>query len=101
MNAESVTLGAGEEYQLEYDIFTADTRNNNSIAYISDNEEVAVVDDNGVLLSAYGLDADGDLINDYGEAVIDGAFVELTGWSLATLIRKYASQETEIEKEEE
>ena len=35
-----------------------------------------VVDDNGVLLSAYGLDADGDLINDYGEAVIDGAFVE-------------------------
>ena len=35
-----------------------------------------VVDDNGTLLSAYGLDADGDLINDYGEAVIDGAFVE-------------------------
>ena len=49
LNAESVTLGAGEEYQLEYDIFTADTRNNNSIAYISDNEEVAVVSEDGLV----------------------------------------------------
>ena len=31
--------------------------------------------------------------------VIDGVFVELTGWSLATLIRQYAGQETEIEEE--
>ncbi len=49
LNAENVTLGAGEEYQLESEIFTADTRNNNSIAYISDNEDVAVVSEDGLV----------------------------------------------------
>lgn len=34
------------------------------------------VDENGVVTSAYGLDADGDFVNDNGEAIVDGAFVE-------------------------
>lgn len=49
LNTESVTLGVGEEYQLESEIFTADTRNNNSIAYISDNEDVAIVSEDGLV----------------------------------------------------
>ena len=35
-----------------------------------------VVDDAGVVTSAFGLDADGDFVNDNGEAIVDGAFVE-------------------------
>ena len=34
------------------------------------------VDDKGVVTSAFALDADGDFVNDNGEAIIDGAFVE-------------------------
>ncbi len=35
-----------------------------------------VVDENGVVTSAFGLDADGDFVNDNGEAIENGAFVE-------------------------
>ena len=35
-----------------------------------------MVDDAGVVTSAFGLDADGDFVNDNGEAIVDGAFVE-------------------------
>ena len=34
------------------------------------------VDDNGVVTSAFGLDSDGDFVNDNGEAIVDGAFIE-------------------------
>ncbi|MGM9593373.1 MAG: BMP family ABC transporter substrate-binding protein [Candidatus Onthomonas sp.] len=35
-----------------------------------------VVDADGHVTSAFGLDADGDFVNDNGEAIADGAFVE-------------------------
>ncbi len=34
------------------------------------------VDADGHVTSAFGLDADGDFVNDNGEAIVDGAFVE-------------------------
>jgi basic membrane protein A len=34
------------------------------------------VDDEGHVTSAFGLDSDGDYVNDYGEAIVDGAFIE-------------------------
>ena len=34
------------------------------------------VDENGHVTSAFGLDSDGDFVNDTGEAIVDGAFQE-------------------------
>ena len=34
------------------------------------------VDDEGHVTQAFGLDSDGDFVNDTGEAIVDGAFQE-------------------------